>query len=353
MVMAGGSFRFAYYLGMYSAAVEAGKAPDLILASCGGAIAAAVIQSLPDDAARKDWISSPEMYAFLCALQSTPKAALGRSFIHALGRRWRKRPAARIPDLFDDYFFDIPARLPLPPANPNPTVDVAIVGGKILFGRDEVGQVRGNRKLYAETIFCNQRGADLLAGMDAPMGDARWGDSAIAAHLETDTGMALADAARISISDMYYFPCHAVGSHHYTGGVIDLFPIELAHRMARSVVIEMKAPFSQPLAIPALRAVLGIDGNDRLRHVHGQHADTWVDTSDVEVVLASIGMQKRLCWRENRIRLVMPATQAQFARDVETQWEYGYQRGKEAFQAERLNHKEHMRLATRHNRGHP
>ena len=58
MVLSGGGFRFGIYLGMYAAARDAGRAPDLVLASCGGAIAAAVIHTLPDPAAQKAWLAS-------------------------------------------------------------------------------------------------------------------------------------------------------------------------------------------------------------------------------------------------------------------------------------------------------
>ena len=64
MVFAGGGFRLGIYLGMYAAARDAGRAPDLLLATCGGAVAAPLVQALPDDAQRKAWLSSPQMYQF-------------------------------------------------------------------------------------------------------------------------------------------------------------------------------------------------------------------------------------------------------------------------------------------------
>jgi predicted acylesterase/phospholipase RssA len=352
MVMAGGGFRFGYYLGMYAAAVETNNKPDLLLASCGGSIAAAVIQALPDDAQRKAWISSPAMYQFLCGLQSTPKAAIGRAFTHAVKRRLTAKRAAVIPDLFGDYFFDIPPQLPLPPLQPqaeNP-VAVAIVGGKILFSKDQVGQRRAGRKLFAETVFCDPRTAALLEGMPSPMSNPIWGDNAIAPQLLTEVDMPIADAVRISISDMFYFRCHTHQARHYTGGVVDLFPIELANKLAQRVVMEMKAPFNQALAIPAWRAVLGVDGNQRLRHVHSQHADVWIDASDVESVFHKHGMQQKLSWPKNRLRLRMPARQEAYQEHVEAQWQYGYQRGLEAFGKPGPNYKKHMRYATKHNK---
>jgi predicted acylesterase/phospholipase RssA len=351
LVMAGGAFRFTYYLGMYAALSATGKRPDLLLASCGGSIAAAIIQALPDDESRLAWVSSPAMYDFLCGLQSTPRAAIGRSLLHAVRRRFDTRRAGLVPDLFHDYFFEIPPQLPLPPPRPDPEVAVAIVGGRILYEPEDVGQPRAGRKLFAETVFCDQRTASLLEGMSSALGDPRWGDNAIARQLVSDTAMPIGDAVRISISDMFYFRCHSHASGHYMGGVVDLFPIEVANRLAYNVMMEMKSQFDLATSIPALRAVLGIDGNQRLRHIHDQHADVWIDTSDVEQSLRAQGVQKQLSWRQNRIRLVMPGDYAHYVADVSTQWQYGYDRAMEALgMAASSDRQGHMRNANRHNR---
>ena len=63
--------------------------------------------------------------------------------------------------------------------------------------------------------------------------------------------------------------------------------------LAEHVTMEIKSPFNQALSIPAWRAVLGIDGNARLRYVHRQYADVWVDASDVDTALANNSMQKK------------------------------------------------------------
>jgi predicted acylesterase/phospholipase RssA len=101
MVLAGGGFRFAYYLGMHAAAVETGNKPDLLLASCGGAIAAAVIQALPDDRQRKAWAASPALYRYLSNVESTAQAAILPAFAGAVRRRLQGGRAAIIPDLFN------------------------------------------------------------------------------------------------------------------------------------------------------------------------------------------------------------------------------------------------------------
>lgn len=349
MVLAGGGFRFGYYLGMHAAAVDAGQEPDLLLAACGGSVAGAIICNLPDSAARKAWVASPQMYEFFCGLQSGPRASPLRALANVAVRRLRPGKAARLPDLFNDYLFEIPSVLPLPPATGQGAAALAILGGKMLFGPHEVGQVRLGRALYEVTLFCGSRTAALADGLPSAIGSDGWTD-AVAPALLVDTAMSLSDAVRISISDMYYFRCHSVASGDYTGGVVDLFPVELARSLARHVAMEMKSPYDQLMAIPALRAVFGFDGNRRMRHVHGQPVDVWVDTSDVGIVLRANGIQKRVDWRRNRVQLVAPPTYAQYLAEVEAQWQYGYQRAAEAYALAAQGRRPAMRHSTRHNR---
>jgi hypothetical protein len=342
LVLAGGGFRFGYYLGIHAAAEETGNAPDLLLASCGGAVAAAVIQRLPDAAARKAWLASEHVHAFFAGLQSTTRAMPWR-MLGAAMRRWSQRaPVPAIPDLFGDYLFELPEQLPLPPLVASTSCRepaLAIMGGWLLFGREAVGQPRGARVLFAETVFGNARVAGLLEGAAAPAADPRWSSGAIAPLLQVDSAMPLADAVRTSLSDMFYFRCHEHAGEHYTGGVIDLFPIELARRLATSVAMERKGRLDPWLVAPAWRAVLGIDGHARLRAVYGlnagenagQHADVWIDTTDMSPALRDHGLKKAVRWQENRFRLIAPDSREAWRAQVDAQWRYGYRKGLAAF----------------------
>jgi hypothetical protein len=333
LVLAGGGFRFGYHLGIHAAAEETGKAPDLLLASCGGAVAATAIQRLPDAAARKEWLASREMYEFFASLRSTSRAA-PLPMLAGATRRWLGRAAAPvIPDLFDDHLFSLPTTLPLPPpaAVPHDGPDVAIVGARLLFGRRDIGLPRGGRALYAETVFGNERVAALLAGMAGPVADQRWSGGAISTRLELDTAMPVEDVVRISLADMVYFRCHQYCRDYYTGGVVDLYPVELARRLATHVTMERKPEPDAWLVAPAWRSVLGIDGAARLRHVHAQPADVWLDTLDMALALRGQGIAKAFRWRENRLRLVAPATYAAYQAQVDAQWQYGYRKGLDAF----------------------
>jgi predicted acylesterase/phospholipase RssA len=350
MVMAGGGFRFPIYIGMYDALCQAGRAPDVLLASCGGALAAASIALLPDPQQRRDWLSSPEMFQFWSALRSTRHAVLAGTLLRALRRKLSVRRAPIIPDLYHDYLFDLPPALPFPaPPASHSGPDVAILGGRMLFGPADVGRPRGQRKLYEETVFCGARVAALLDGMASPLSNPRWGEHAIAPTLRCTDAVPLAEAARLSIADMFYFRCQSHGGHDYLGGVLDLFPVEIATRLGREQVLEFKEAFDQTFAIPAWRAVLGVDGNARLRHANGWPAALRIDASDVSLTLARQQLQQRLDWRRNRIELQMPSDHATFVRYINDQWRYGYERAQEAVQRGGAGAPA-IRNATRHSR---
>lgn len=327
LVLAGGGFRFAYYLGVHAAAEECGRCPDILLASCGGAIAASVIAGCPDRQARLDWMLSEDMYRFLREIRPTGRATPLRTLGGAALRWLDRAPARRVADLFEDYLFELPEVLPLPAQAQADGPALAIIGGRLLFGQGEAGTRRGAGPLFEQVVFCPARAAALLSGTAAPASDSRWSGGAVAAVLQTECAMPVTDAVRISISDMFYFRSHSYADRHYTGGVIDLFPIEVARRLAREVIMERKMPFNRWTALPALRAVLGVDGEARLRHVHAQEADAWFDTRDVSQALRAHGIGKRIRWRQNRIGLDLPDTQAAYAAQVRAQWDYGFRKG--------------------------
>lgn len=64
-VFSGGGTRYALYLGMYAAMQHYGVKPDLLIAACGGSIAANIINSFATDEQRKAFIQSEELYRFV------------------------------------------------------------------------------------------------------------------------------------------------------------------------------------------------------------------------------------------------------------------------------------------------
>jgi hypothetical protein len=324
MILSGGGFRYSYYLGMHAAVAETYQVPDLLVGTCGGAIAAAIIQGLPNNQQRKEWICSEHMYDFWCGFKANQKARFTHALWRALKRKFNSQPAPVIADVFNDYLFEIEQYVPLPPlTQPEPDIAVAIIAGKILYNAADVGKPRDHKKLFQEIIFCNGRSKQLLSGALSSVADS---NNAIAAEVLLDITMPVNEAARASVSDMFYFRCHHYQSQHYIGGAINLMPIETAKQLAHKVIAEIKCPYDNNFAIPALRAAFGIDGNQRLNAVLREFADLWIDTSNMQLALKSARIQKKLNWIKNRIELVPPPSYTEYVRMVETQWQYGYDR---------------------------
>jgi Patatin-like phospholipase len=324
MVLSGGGFRYGYYLGMYAAVAEKHQAPDLLLGTCGGAIAAAIIQGLPNDQQRKEWICSEHMYDFWCGFKANQKAKFTHALWRALKRKFNSQPAPIIADVFNDYLFEIKQYVPLPVLTQSePDIAVAILAGKLLYDAKEVGKPRAQRKLFQEIIFCNDRSQNLLSGIQSSIAT---DNNAITTEVLVNTNMPISEAARASVSDMFYFRCHEYQSQNFIGGAINLLPIEAARQLAHKVIAEIKCPYDKHFAVPALRAAFGIDGNQRLNDVLEQFADLWIDTSDMQLALKSARIQKKLNWGKNQIELLSPPSYPAYVRMVEAQWQYGYDR---------------------------
>jgi Patatin-like phospholipase len=334
MILSGGGFRYSYYLGMHAAVAEKYQPPDLLLGTCGGAIAAAIIQGLPNNQQRKEWICSEHMYDFWCGFKANQTAKFTHALWRALKRKFNSQPAPTVADVFNDYLFEIEHYVPLPTLTKSePDIAVAIVAGKILYSEADVGKPRTQKKLFQEIIFCNERSRHLLSGIQSSIAA---DNNAIASDVLLDARMPINEAARASVSDMFYFRCHAYQSQHYIGGAINLMPIEAARQLAHKVIAEIKCPYDNNFAVPALRAAFGIDGNLRLNNVLGQLADLWIDTSDMQRALKSARIQKKLNWIKNRIELLPPPSYAEYVGMVEAQWQYGYDRAALAIAASEL-----------------
>ena len=329
MILSGGGFRFGYFLGMYAALAAQNKAPDILLGTCGGAVAAAIIQGLPNDAARKQWIRSPQMHNYWRGLKTNPQSRLTGTIWNAAKRRLLANDAKYIPDLLRDYLFEIEQYVPLPQC----TTDfehkpaVAILAGQLQYKESEIGILRHKRKLFNEIVFCDDRSNQLLMGQSSAVSSP---SNAVSTEVLLSTQMPMDEAARASISDMYYFRCHNYAGQCFVGGAINLVPTEIARALAHQIIVEKKSAYDRQLAIPAIKAVFGIEANERLAQVHAQAVDCWIDTSDMTTALKQDSFDKKLNWRKNQIELAAPASYDAFTEMIDSQWQYGYERATQA-----------------------
>ncbi|MDR9778106.1 patatin-like phospholipase family protein, partial [Rhizobium hidalgonense] len=65
LMFSGGGSRFGYYLGAYAALVDHQLIPDIILASCGGSLAAALVDIAPESDQLKQLATSKTLHTML------------------------------------------------------------------------------------------------------------------------------------------------------------------------------------------------------------------------------------------------------------------------------------------------
>ncbi|MCD7926946.1 MAG: patatin-like phospholipase family protein [Bacteroides sp.] len=111
LVFSGGGTRFAIYCGMYAAWEDAGMKPDVLVAACGGAIAATIIQSFPTNAERKAYLMSEELYRFIRLQRLTEDSRLSRIGLLCLKKMRSKKAAPYMEDVFHTYLVDMPTDL--------------------------------------------------------------------------------------------------------------------------------------------------------------------------------------------------------------------------------------------------
>jgi predicted acylesterase/phospholipase RssA len=352
MVLAGGGSRLGVYLGMYAALLEQDAVPDLLLATCGGAMAAAIIQCLPQPRDQLDWLASPAMHRWWSSAQPTHHATPVRVLWGLVRRGLAPWPAPRVVDFATEHLYHFPTPDFLPPSvGPGCAagLDVAIIGARWLAAPETRGRPRHGRPLLQQVLFGPPALRSALQDLSAPCGASAWPGSAVLDALDFVHDASLATAASLSMRDAYYFdPLHWRG-HDYMGGMVDLFPIEIARRLASEVVMEFKSPFNRFTAAPGWRAALGISAHQRLRQVHAQRPDVRIDCSDIRRALPERLYSIRWDGFGRPLQVRAASESAHYRRVVQAQWDFGYVRASEALANARQGLTVPARLRTRLN----
>jgi hypothetical protein len=324
MVMGGGGGRLVVYLGMHAAACEAGLAPDLVIGTCGGALAAALVHAEPDPARQLAWMAGPEMYRFWSGFRAAPGVTLSATLAAAVARWLDPRCAPRLPQVHAQALFEAPPFWPqLDWRTAGGTPEAVLLGARVLYAASETGQWRAGRRLFQQVVFCRPGLEARLGQGSAPPGGPEWPGSAVAPELAVRSDVALMDAVRISFTDMVYLPAAPLHAEHFIGGVVDLVPVELASRWAHEVWIERKAPATWTLA-PAWRQVLGIHAARRLQAVDRTSVALRIDTRQLSKALPRQLLDKRVQWRANRLQLQACSSEADYRQLVQAQWNEGH-----------------------------
>ena len=328
-ILSGGGTRLMIYLGMYAALEKLDLKPEVLIGTCGGAFAATVINSFADHETRKEFIKSEAYFNFLIKKQLTQEKKLFRIGLFSLQKRIDKRNAPFIEDVFNKYIVEIPedfaqyfpvlAKTKF--SNKRPTL---IMGSKLLFDRNSIGEKRNQQKLYKRVIFTDTETAKKLDVEKTAIYSDNYKNSAVDSNIKVKTNVGMLTSARISISDMFYVPPVSLEGSYYAGGAIDLVPIEVAKHIAKSVIIEKKQVYSS-VEEALVRSVLGYSGNKRLLEVQKQAPHYQIDTRNIKEDLAGHYINKGIDWQKFEIYLGYPKSYKKYRLDMDKQWNYGFQ----------------------------
>lgn len=276
--------------GMYDAAVESGNPPDLIVASCGAALGAAVLRAMPDPEERKSFTRSRRFYDYMRRLRYTDLSLFDVfSDLRRLGHLAVEQsdphsPHREVPDAFyrrsimhpdNQYIYDeislgFDDKVPGAP-------EIVLLANRLLFTQEDVGRrPQPGERLYEETVFCSTRVARLLQAMPLRSAvNAAFPDSFIGPGIAYETGFSLAEAARFSYTDPYLVP---LAGPYLTGAVNELTSYEIA-RLAREATIRY-APQWDRIDGSLMKKFFGHDPWSTNEIFASRYADRWVDTTD-------------------------------------------------------------------------
>lgn len=327
VLFSGGGTRYGIYLGMYAALQDLKLTPDLIVATCGGSIAATIISALPTPREQKEYLQSEELYQFVKQTQLTKQKSLLKIGLFSLKKTSQSKSAPFIEDVFQRYLVELSQDLVELPSLQGVSFEnsnTIIIGSRLLFSKKDILKKRGESKLYQKVVFSNKAILNSAIDADFNINNPNYLDSAVAASVEMKSDFSMTEAMRVSVSDMFYVEPFYKNSDIYAGGVIDLVPVEIANYFADELIVEKKQRY-KPVEEALVRSVLGFSGNARLDEIAQFPVKYWIDTRDASAVLRKHCLQKEIDWKQLAIKLKRPITYTQFQHDMEMQWNYGYQ----------------------------
>ncbi len=356
LVLEGQNFNTAIHVGIFDGFVQNGWVPEVVVASCGGAIAAALINAIPGVEERKAFLLSEGFFNLLQSVKyRDPKifSNLGNLInktIAMTDRRSNMQKGYRSPPpIFSGYLLEVPNHFNIEPFNQsfNPLgTRIVIIGSKLNFGPQDVGKRVTHEKLYQEVFFTDTETANLLRNAISPVAIS-FPNSAVSLKTQVITDQSLGVASRVSITDPYLINPAQIGDTYFLGGSIDLYPLEIGYRLGDNVAMVYPGP-QDFLGQSALGSSFGFDNNAQLRKVTGMYADHWIDFSNFESLgehhFSVVGMNVM----ENKMKFNLPQDFETFKRNIQAQWEFGYARAVEALQ-QPLNSKHHIRGINRKN----
>ncbi|MBI2609297.1 MAG: patatin-like phospholipase family protein [Deltaproteobacteria bacterium] len=325
VILAGSSFNFALHLGILAALHESGLHPDVIIASCGGALAEAIINKFPDCEDQKKYIQSLEFYNLL------HKAKLQNDFIPYLLFRLTKMKLQHslskffsyTPDFLDRNIFHISKTLDLPLFDRffSPTTPRFIMTAGRL--------IQDHSKFLQEVFFTDVETAKLLKDFPSPIAT-QFPHSFLKTETATLTDWKFSEAARAAIADPFLLNPFEKEGVLYFSGSIDLYPLELAAKLSQRIIM-LYSPLFRSIDQIVLRHFYGYDNIQRYQFITSQTAvERWIDISDYQEFMKNNGFDPQSHYIKGKVVNGTPVDKKEFFRKASAQWDYGWQRAQEA-----------------------
>jgi hypothetical protein len=176
---------------MLEEAENQGQAPDVVIGSCGGAIAVTIANILSTNEERRAFLESREFYELL---QSAKLAYT--SIFHGL---WNVSKFVldrlpfndRVPDLFDGPLLAMPKEFVAPTLNKpflTSGIRAVIIASRMHFNPEDVGTPRDGKKLLQEVFFTDEETAGLLKGLQSEIGT-NFPESSVMQHTDVVLGV--------------------------------------------------------------------------------------------------------------------------------------------------------------------
>jgi hypothetical protein len=346
IVFSGGGLQTAVFLGMLAGVESEGVHPDVIVSTCGGSISAAIAQFFPTTEQRYSFLHTHDFHRMMRA----PKITESLNAFKTLSILASLKTGIHRPSFADTFIMHVPFDLGFQTARQEQfkqgPLRVAMVAAQL-----QVNQIKmdGSGARYKEVFFTDHTSARDLQGFRSPLSDY---SNMIDPETATIEGTSLVEAARASITDPYFIDMLPVNGRYYLTGGIDLYPREAAGALGEEVIMQLSGGLNESFEAPVIQDVFGYNINQRLRDVTSQSARYWVDFSDFGELLSKSGMNPKMkVSMLHAMQLGVPKDFNEFIQRVDEQWNWGFQRGKEAIQVGRNhpNYKLHIRKFTKRN----
>lgn len=362
LVFSGGGLRFGYYFGVYQAFCEIKGVPDVILASCGGALAVGILELAPDPKDAYALLCSRACYEMHMRFYGVRPKHRHEHILPAI-KRWfamhhhNRRPSrshrplyqADIDELTQGALYAIAgepdkafwqsqalmnelgkltkssAKSPAQNTTNYPPIKSLIILSRLVAHPHQQGY-QWQELLRPSPAFGTL--PDSLTSLSSalhPYNPERIHQDIMPMPMPLDV------AVRASINDMYYLTPIKWHSDTLFGGVLDLTPLEIADRLADEIFIDDKPMYDRYLAQPAILSAFGFVANDRLTAVKNQYRQAhWLPLADSRQHTTPI-LSKEYRYTEGYIKEIRPSFES-FVDIVHAQWQYGYDRTKQYLQ---------------------